>query len=74
VLRFVTRSGPKPEIRWSDIRAESRCEVTEEGNLLCQAGARSAVFIGTSDVTDHPVAARMAGVEVDLARVKEIAR
>ncbi|MEV2272919.1 helix-turn-helix transcriptional regulator [Nonomuraea africana] len=71
LLRFVTRSGPKPEIRWARLDAESHCEVTEEGNLLCRPGARSAVFVGVSDVTDHPVSARMAGVEVDLARVKE---
>lgn len=74
LLRPVMRFGGGTEIRWAAIHAESRCEVTEAGNLLCQVGARSAVFTGTSDVTDHLVDARMACVEVDLARVKETAR
>ncbi|WP_436760970.1 helix-turn-helix domain-containing protein [Streptosporangium sp. V21-05] len=74
LLRFATRSGPRPEARWARINSESHCEVTDEGNLRCAEGTRSAVFTGVSDVTSHPVAARMAGVEVDLVRVKEGAR
>ncbi len=71
LLRFTTRSGPRPDIQWARITAESRCEVTDEGNLRCEEGARSAVFAGVSDVTSHPVSARMAGIEVDLVRAKE---
>ncbi|GGP91116.1 hypothetical protein GCM10010140_21030 [Streptosporangium pseudovulgare] len=71
LLRFAARSGARPEVRWAQLSAVSHCEVTDEGNLRCAAGARSAVFSGISDVTSHPVTARMAGVEVDLVRVKE---
>jgi transcriptional regulator with XRE-family HTH domain len=71
VLRFTTRSGPKPEVRWSSLTPDSECEVTEGGNLLFTPGVRAAVFSGISDVTSHPVAAQMAIAEVDLRRVKE---
>ncbi|QIS14719.1 helix-turn-helix domain-containing protein [Nocardia arthritidis] len=69
-LRFATRSGPKPEARWSALTPEAGCEVTEQGNLVFAAGIRSAAFSGVSDVQSHPVAAQMAIVEVDLKRVK----
>lgn len=71
LLRFATRSGPSPEIRWAQVTAESHCEVTQEGNVRCPSGTRMAVFTGISDVASHPVAARMSVVEVDLVRVKE---
>jgi RNA polymerase primary sigma factor len=53
--------------------AESNCELTEEGHLLFAAGARTAAFTGSSEVSSHPVAAQMAVAEVDLRRVKESA-
>ncbi|MCX5271584.1 helix-turn-helix domain-containing protein [Streptomyces virginiae] len=71
VLRFVTRSGPKPVVKWARLVAERNCEVTAEGSLLFKAGARTAVFLGESDVRDHPVPARHARVEVDVQRAKE---
>jgi transcriptional regulator with XRE-family HTH domain len=71
VLRFATRSGPKPEAGWKELTPESGCEVTDAGNLLFTVGARTAAFSGTSDVGSHPVAAHMAIAEVDLRRVKE---
>ncbi|WP_055478913.1 helix-turn-helix domain-containing protein [Sphaerimonospora mesophila] len=74
LLRFATRSGPRPEARWAHLTAESHCEVTEDGDLRCAAGARTAVFTGISDVASHPVTARMAVAEVDLARGKESAQ
>jgi transcriptional regulator with XRE-family HTH domain len=73
ILRFATRSGPKPEARWAQLTAESDCEVTEVGHLRVAVGARTAVFTGVSDVSSHPVAAQMAVAEVDLKRAKEVA-
>lgn len=73
VLRFATRSGPKPLAGWAELTPETNCELTLEGNLAFTAGARTAVFRGVSDVADHPVAAAMAAVEVDLRRAKETA-
>ncbi|MEV0620269.1 helix-turn-helix transcriptional regulator [Nonomuraea sp. NPDC050404] len=73
LLRFGTRSGPKPEARWAELSAESNCEVSGD-MLLCTAGERSAVFMGVSDVTSHPVAGRMAIAEVDLAQAKDGSR
>jgi RNA polymerase primary sigma factor len=69
LLRFATRSGPKPEARWAELHAESNCEMNGEV-LLCTARERSAVFIGVSDVASHPVAGRMAIAEVDLVQTK----
>lgn len=70
LLRFATRSGPKPEAHWAKLTAESHCEVV--GNILCcTPGARTAVFTGVSDVSSHPVAGRMALVEVDLVQAKD---
>ncbi|MFD0851220.1 helix-turn-helix domain-containing protein [Actinomadura adrarensis] len=74
VLRFATRSGPRPQAAWSEVTPESNCEVTEDHRLLFTAGARSAAFSCVSDVTSHPVAGQMAVVEVDLAQAKDEVR
>ncbi|MFD7444622.1 helix-turn-helix domain-containing protein [Streptomyces sp. NPDC059909] len=71
VLRFATRSGPKPVVKWAKLIAERNCEVTPDGSLLFRAGVRTAAFLGASDVQDHPVPARMARLEVDVQRAKE---
>ncbi|MGW3145928.1 helix-turn-helix domain-containing protein [Streptomyces sp. NPDC001177] len=71
VLRFATRSGPKPVVKWARLVAERNCEVTAEGSLLFRAGARTAVFRGESDPRDHPVPSQHARVEVDVQRAKE---
>ncbi|MEU8270134.1 helix-turn-helix transcriptional regulator [Sphaerisporangium sp. NPDC049002] len=71
VLRFATRSGPRPQAEWAFLSAEANCWVTEEGLLRFPAGARTAAFTGVSVVASHPVAATMTTVEVDLVRAKE---
>ncbi|GLZ08899.1 hypothetical protein Acsp03_63650 [Actinomadura sp. NBRC 104412] len=71
VLRFATRSGPRPLVAWASISAESNCKVTEDQRLVFTSGARTAAFSCVSDVTSHPVAAEMAAVEVDLVQAKE---
>ncbi|MEV0631523.1 helix-turn-helix transcriptional regulator [Nonomuraea wenchangensis] len=70
LLRFSTRSGPKPEARWAELVAESNCEVSGDV-LVCGARERSAVFAGVSDVASHPVAGRLAIAEVDLVQAKD---
>ncbi len=70
ILRFATRSGPKPEARWAELSAESNCELIGDV-LVCVAKERSAVFTGVSDVSSHPVAGRMAIAEVDLVQAKD---
>lgn len=69
LLRFATRSGPRPEAEWARIDPEWNCE-TANGDLMCTPGARSAVFVGVSDVTSHPVNAKLTMAEVDLVRVR----
>jgi transcriptional regulator with XRE-family HTH domain len=70
LLRFSTRSGPKPEARWAVLIAESNCEVSGDV-LVCGAHERSAVFTGVSDAASHPVAGRLAIAEVDLVQAKD---
>ncbi|MEU9886981.1 helix-turn-helix transcriptional regulator [Sphaerisporangium sp. NPDC051011] len=71
VLRFATRSGPKPLAGWAELVPESHCELVDGKLLRFTAGARTAAFTGVSDVGSHPVAAQMSVVEVDLTRPKE---
>ncbi|MUN38545.1 helix-turn-helix domain-containing protein [Actinomadura sp. NEAU-AAG5] len=71
ILRFATRSGPRPQAGWAEVTAESNCEVTDDNRLLFTAGARTAAFSCVSDVAEHPVAADMSVIEVDLAQAKD---
>jgi RNA polymerase primary sigma factor len=71
VLLFATRSGPKPKAQWKKLTPESGCKLTDDGRLSFDAGIRTAVFTGISDVSSHPVTATMAIAEVDLRRAKE---
>lgn len=70
VLKFATRSGPKPKASWAALTAESGCEITEDGKVRIQPGTKIASLTGISDASSHPVAAQMAMVEVDLARAE----
>ena len=70
VLRFSTRSGPRPQAEWAQIITESNCEVTDDHRLVFAAGARTAAFACVSDVGSHPVAADMAVAEIDLVQTK----
>ncbi|MBB5075653.1 helix-turn-helix transcriptional regulator [Nonomuraea endophytica] len=73
LLRFVTRSGPKPEARWASLSAETNCEISGD-ILVCSAKERNAIFTGVSDVASHPTAGRMLIVEVDLVQAKDVGR
>ncbi|MEV6231040.1 helix-turn-helix transcriptional regulator [Saccharopolyspora shandongensis] len=71
ILRFATRSGPKPVVKWSVVPTLN-CDLTESGALVFSKGVRRAAFIGTSDPSTHPVTADMAVVEVELRRTSEV--
>jgi len=73
ILRFATRSGPKPVVAWA-LEPVTNCDLSARGALIFEKGARRAVFVGTSDPSTHPVTANMAVVEVELRRVSEVAR
>lgn len=71
ILRFATRSGPKPVVKWL-LEPTLNCELAESGALVFSKGARHAGFVGTSDPSSHPVTADMAVVEVELRRTSEV--
>lgn len=73
VLRFLTRSGPRPEATWARLIGDSDCDVAADHRLSFSPGTRRGTFTGVTDPTSHPVAARMAAIEVDLRHVKETA-
>ncbi|MEV0699086.1 helix-turn-helix transcriptional regulator [Saccharopolyspora sp. NPDC050389] len=71
ILRFATRSGPKPVAEWS-LEPTLNCDLAESGSLVFSRGVRHAGFVGTSDPSTHPVTADMAVVEVELRRTSEV--
>ncbi len=71
IIRFATRSGPRPEAAWEELTPVSNCELTSDRrHLLFPGDSRTGVFAGVSAVASHPVAANMAMAEVDLQRAK----
>lgn len=73
VARFVVRSGQNVPVRWEGtLVPESECELTRNGSLRFQSGARRGVFRGVTDVSSHPVAAGMSCIEVEVPRAREI--
>ncbi|WP_329387277.1 helix-turn-helix transcriptional regulator [Streptomyces sp. NBC_01716] len=73
IARFVVRSGVNIPVEWAGMLVpEQACELTRNGNLRFQEGARRGVFRGVTDMSSHPVAADMSCIEVDLPRAKEI--
>ncbi|WP_327189478.1 helix-turn-helix transcriptional regulator [Streptomyces xinghaiensis] len=69
VAKFDVRSGGRPRVGWTELAAGENC-VIEDGLLRCEAGVRSASFSGVTDVHDHPVAAAMARLVVDLQKAR----
>lgn len=69
VARFEVRSGGKPSVAWARVVPGENCELVD-GALHFKAGARSASFTGTTDVSSHPVHATSAGLSVDLQKSK----
>ncbi|MEV4995328.1 helix-turn-helix domain-containing protein [Streptomyces niveus] len=69
VARFEVRSGGRPSVGWARVVAGANCEFVD-GALRFKAGARSATFTATTDVSTHPVRAALAGLIVDLQKTK----
>ncbi|MER5770241.1 helix-turn-helix transcriptional regulator [Streptomyces sp. NPDC001985] len=69
--RFDVRSGSKPSVGWSEIVALENCRFVD-GALHFAAGARTATFSGTTDVSTHPVRAELAGLIVELHKVRGV--
>ncbi|MFE0421038.1 helix-turn-helix transcriptional regulator [Streptomyces sp. NPDC058953] len=69
VAKFDVRSGPRPTVGWSEIVAVENCRFVD-GALHFDAGATTAVFTGTTDVSTHPVRADLAGLIVELQKGK----
>lgn len=67
VLKFVTRSGPHLAADWARLEAVTGCTVGESSStVVCPGNVRNAVFKGISEVSSHPVVARMSRATVDL--------
>ncbi|MFJ1597701.1 helix-turn-helix domain-containing protein [Streptomyces sp. NPDC088261] len=69
VARFEVRSGGRPSVGWSKVVAGENCRLVD-GALHFAAGARTATFTATTDVSSHPVRAALAGLVVDLQKPK----
>ncbi|WP_330175650.1 helix-turn-helix transcriptional regulator [Streptomyces sp. NBC_01498] len=69
VARFEVRSGGRPSVAWSSVVAGDNCRVVDDA-LHFKAGARTASFTATTDVSTHPVRAVLAGLVVDLQKSK----
>ncbi|MFC8448522.1 helix-turn-helix domain-containing protein [Kitasatospora sp. NPDC057223] len=71
--KFDVRSGARPTLAWSELTAVDNCRVVE-GNLHIEAGVRHACFRAVTDPASHPVAAPLAGLIVDLHKVRGASR
>ncbi len=71
--KFDVRSGARPTLAWSDLTAVDNCRVVD-GNLHIEAGVRHACFRAVTDPDSHPVAAPLAGLIVDLHKVRGASR
>ncbi|MFD5113792.1 helix-turn-helix domain-containing protein [Streptomyces sp. NPDC058391] len=69
VARFDVRSGGRPSVAWAKVIAGENCRFVD-GALHFKAGARTASFTATTDVSTHPVRAAHAGLIVDLQKSK----
>ncbi|MGQ4414668.1 helix-turn-helix transcriptional regulator [Streptomyces sp. SAS_269] len=71
VAKFDVRSGARPSVGWSEVVAGQNCELVD-GGLRFKAGSRSASFSAVTDVSTHPVRAELAGLIVELQKIRGI--
>ncbi|MFC7792012.1 helix-turn-helix transcriptional regulator [Streptomyces cinereoruber] len=69
VAKFDVRSGGRPAVGWAVLAASDDCRV-ENGNLVVDAGVRTAVFTGVTDPTTHPVRGRLARLVIDVQKAR----
>ncbi|WP_328970278.1 helix-turn-helix domain-containing protein [Streptomyces sp. NBC_00239] len=67
VAKFDVRSGGRPVVGWSELTAVESCRV-DQGDLMIDAGARTAVFHGITDPATHPVQGAYARLVVDVQK------
>lgn len=65
IAKLEVRSGPRPVVEWARLEAVNNCELVD-GALHFTPGARRAVFRGVTDVSTHPVRAKLTGLVVEL--------
>lgn len=70
VAKFDVRSGGRPAVDWAVLTASDNCRV-ENGNLVVDAGVRTAVFTGVTDPSTHPVSGGFARLAVDVQMARE---
>ncbi|MGZ3143287.1 helix-turn-helix transcriptional regulator [Lentzea chajnantorensis] len=69
VAKFDVRSGGRPVVKWKQLMQGQNCR-EEGGNLVIEAGVRSASFSGTTDPASHPVHASLAGLVIDVQKAR----
>jgi RNA polymerase primary sigma factor len=71
ILKFVTQSGPHLPADWARLEAVARCALGKDPQtVVCRGDARSAVLRGFSEISSHPVAARMSRATVEIVAAK----
>ncbi|WP_133982219.1 helix-turn-helix transcriptional regulator [Kribbella voronezhensis] len=68
VAKFDVRSGGRPTVSWK-LTASDNCFV-KDGNLLIEAGIRSATFVGVTDPSSHPIHSGFARLIVELQKTR----
>ncbi|UQX03990.1 helix-turn-helix transcriptional regulator [Streptomyces sp. RerS4] len=71
VARCDVRSGGRPTLPWSELVATENCTVLD-GRLIVAPDVRTARFRAVTEAADHPVAAALAAVTVDVRQAREV--
>jgi hypothetical protein len=69
---FGVESGPASRVKLSEITALDRCEVDQDGYVVVNRTARTAVVRITTDPSSHPTQTRYASAGVDVKNAQEI--
>jgi transcriptional regulator with XRE-family HTH domain len=69
VAKFDVRSGGRPAVAWAELTAGRGCRV-EAGDLVIEAGTRTATFVGVTDTATHPVKGEMARLVVEVQKAR----
>lgn len=71
ILKFITRSGPHLAAEWARLEAVTGCGIGDDPlTVVCPGNGRIAVLRGFSEVSSHPVAARMSRATVELVAAR----
>ncbi|GAB2574087.1 hypothetical protein GCM10027168_03890 [Streptomyces capparidis] len=67
--KFDVRSGGRPGVEWELLTASENCRV-DNGNIIIEPGVRSAVFVGVTDPSTHPVKGAFSRLIVDVQKAR----